>query len=160
MEKYTTKEIAEAIFTVNKHAKTAIHPRYLYALKNNAIKKLLKEGRAKKLGLHYGNSQRSMQSSAVSIACGDYLFHTTPTKADFAELPHLGYQDENYRNPHTVMNFKLAKTILTNYTGLPLEGKTNKIKEKATQRVNQPVFTKLGDGHMTFPAQSFRRKKR
>jgi hypothetical protein len=49
----TTEQIAQALYTINKHAKTAHHPKYLYLLKRKTIEMLLEEGRAEKLGLHY-----------------------------------------------------------------------------------------------------------
>lgn len=44
----TVDNIAKAIFTVNRHAKTALNPSFLYLLKKKAIEKLLEEGKAKK----------------------------------------------------------------------------------------------------------------
>lgn len=46
-------EIASCIYSLNCHAKAALDPRELYALKRRAIEKLLDQGHAKKIGLHY-----------------------------------------------------------------------------------------------------------
>ncbi|MBB4824110.1 hypothetical protein HNO89_001330 [Sporosarcina luteola] len=112
----STQNIAVAIYTVNRHAKTAIDKKALYTLKNEAIRKLLIEGRAKKMGLHFvENPQYSKQSSTVLVECGEFLFHTLPEKGDFDTLPHLGEQDQAYRNPKERMNLRTARMILTNY---------------------------------------------
>ncbi|WP_243458191.1 YkyB family protein [Sporosarcina sp. Te-1] len=112
----TTENIAIAIYTVNRHAKTAIEKRALYTLKNEAIRKLLIEGRAQKIGLHFvDNPQYSKQSSTVLVECGEFLFHTLPEKSDFDTLPHLGEQDQTYRNPKERMNLRTARMILDKY---------------------------------------------
>ena len=46
---FSNNDLALAVFTVNKHAKTAIDNRGLYALKRNAICELLRTKRAKKI---------------------------------------------------------------------------------------------------------------
>ncbi|MDN4607982.1 YkyB family protein [Sporosarcina highlanderae] len=110
------RQIAIAIYTVNRHAKTAPNNRELYALKNKSIQKLLQMGYAKKIGLHFiDNPQMSKQSSTVLVKCGDFLFHTLPEKEDFKSLPHLGNQDQAFRNPQERMNLKTARDLLTDF---------------------------------------------
>jgi len=157
MKKYTTRQIAEAIFTVNKHAKTALNPRELYYLKKLTIDKLLQEKRAQKKGLQYSkNSGVAQQASSLLIECSGYFFHTKARKADFATLTHLGYQDENYRNPPSSINLRTARTILTDYIGT--SGKPNAASVTKQQAPIPPVFTKLGDGQLTLPTQSFKKR--
>src|SRR5690625_6420127 len=104
-EHITVKEIAQAIYTVNRHAKTAPEPQQLYFLKNEAIKKLLLEKRAKKIGLQFSNRPKlSHQHSILLIKIGEYYFHTSPSKEDFKTLPHLGPIDNTHQNPHIQMS--------------------------------------------------------
>lgn len=112
-------DIAQAIFTVNRHAKTAPDNQYLYALKKEALLKMILQGRAQKIGLHFSkNPQKSQQQSSVLVKCGNYYFHMLPKKEDFEHLEHLGHLDETYRNPASRMNLKVAKEILSSLTGL------------------------------------------
>lgn len=39
----TIENLSQAIFTVNRHAKTAINPKFLYKLKKTAIDKMIQE---------------------------------------------------------------------------------------------------------------------
>lgn len=112
------RQLAIAIYTVNRHAKTATNNRELYTLKNNAIQQLLRSGDAKKIGLHFiENPQLSKQSSTVLVSCSEFLFHTLPEREDFTTLPHLGNQDQHFRNPQIRMNLKAAKDLLIEFTG-------------------------------------------
>ena len=112
------RQLAIAIYTVNRHAKTATNNRELYALKNKTIERLLTAGDAHKIGLHFiDNPQLSQQSSTVLVKCSDFLFHTLPEKQDFTSLPHLGNQDQTFRNPQERMNLKVAKELLIEYIG-------------------------------------------
>lgn len=112
------KNIATAIYTVNRHAKTAIDNKPLYELKKLTIDKLLAENKAKKVGLHFvRNPKHSQQQSSVLIQYADYYFHMIPVKEDFKILPHLGHLDDSYRNPIRKMNLKMAKQLLTEYIG-------------------------------------------
>lgn len=116
---YKDSEIAQAIFTVNRHAKTATDNQYLYALKKEALHLMIQQNRAQKLGLHFSkNPRKSQQQSSVLVKCGDYYFHMLPRKEDFHALKHLGELDETYRNPSSRMNLKHAKELLRNFTGL------------------------------------------
>lgn len=136
----TIQNLAQAIFTVNRHAKTAINPKFLYSLKKTALNKMIQEKKATKIGLHFSrNPKFSQQQSDVLVECGDYTFHIPPTKEDFEHLPHLGHLDQHSRNPKTRMSLNLAKQLLINYTGLKEE---NKNEQTLTQK---PVFKKLGD---------------
>ena len=112
------ERIATAIYTVNRHAKTAIDKKPLYEFKKLAIDKMLAEDRAQKMGLHFvRNPRNSQQQSSVLIQCADYYFHMIPTKEDFKQLPHLGHLDDTYRNPIRKMNLKMAKQVLSDYIG-------------------------------------------
>lgn len=140
--KPTIENLSQAIFVVNRHAKTAPNPKFLYKLKHDALQKLLAEGKAKKIGLHFSNNPKySQQQSDVLIVCGKYSFHLPPAKNDFDTLPHLGKLDDNIRNPRTNLSLSKAKKLLMMYTGL---------KEEHQQPVNRkkyqkPVFKRLGE---------------
>ena len=115
------RELAIAIYTVNRHAKTAPDNRSLYQLKKEAITKLLNSGDAEKIGLHFvENPKFSKQHSTVLVRCGEFLFHTLPEKEDFVKLPHLGEQDMEFRNPQERMSLKVARELLTAFTGAPV----------------------------------------
>lgn len=112
-------DIAQAIFTVNRHAKTAPDNQYLYTLKKEALLAMIIQNRAQKIGLHFSkNPRKSQQQSSVLVKCGNYYFHMLPKKEDFEQLDHLGQLDESYRNPPSRMNLKTAKEILSEFTGL------------------------------------------
>jgi len=114
----SSQQLATAIYTVNRHAKTAIDNKPLYELKKQAIQKMLKENKAKKIGLHFvRNPKKSQQQSSVLIQCADYYFHMIPVKEDFKTLPHLGHLDDTFRNPIRKMNLRTAKQILQDYLG-------------------------------------------
>ncbi|MUV36290.1 uncharacterized protein JNUCC1_00091 [Lentibacillus sp. JNUCC-1] len=123
------EELAQAIFTVNRHAKTAPEPQHLYAIKKTAIEQLLKEERAEKLGLHFSkNPKLSNQHSTLLVRVGSYYFHVPPERKDFKELNHLGHLNENYRNPQTKMSLAKAKRIIYRYIDWspPNEKKTSR----------------------------------
>ncbi|AQQ53866.1 YkyB family protein [Planococcus lenghuensis] len=130
----TDSEIAQAIFTVNRHAKTAPDNQYLYALKKEALQKMVLQNRARKIGLHFSkNPQKSQQQSSVLVQCGEYYFHLLPKKEDFKQLEHLGELNSSYRNPPSRMNLRSAKAILTEFTGLhPKEQKPVKRQQSYT----------------------------
>lgn len=128
---FTVENLSKAVFIVNKHAKSAPDPKFLYSLKKHALDKMLAEGKAKKLGLHFSkNPKLSKQNSSVLIECGDFLFHTLPTKEDFQSLPHLGDLDDQQRNPKTQLSLKQAKALLMAYTGLNEPQPTNPYSHK------------------------------
>lgn len=138
--------LSHAIFTVNRHAKTAINPKFLYKLKREAIEKMVQEGKAKKVGLHFSDNPKfSQQQSDVLVQCGDYTFHIPPTKEDFKILPHLGKLDRHTRNPKCQMPLNQAKQLLQAYTGLRELNNSHSIRRKP--RPERPVFKKLGDSY-------------
>lgn len=140
----TIENLSQAIFTVNRHAKTAPNPKFLYKLKHDALQKLLKEGKAKKVGLHFSNNPKlSQQQSDVLIVCGNYSFHLPPSKNDFTHLPHLGKLQENIRNPKSYISLNEAKKLLSAYTGLKEE---NNHPPKKRQ-YEKPVFKRLGENY-------------
>ncbi len=116
------QRLALAIFTVNKHAKTAPNNQYLYALKREALQKMIDEKRANKVGLHFvQRAKHSQQNSVVVVQCADYFFHTLPTKQDMKQLSHLGSLDPQFRNPKGHMSLTEAKRLLCTYTNRPIE---------------------------------------
>ncbi|WRP08247.1 YkyB family protein [Rossellomorea aquimaris] len=136
--------LSQAIFTVNRHAKTAGNPKYLYSLKKRALMKMIREGKAKKVGLHFSNNPKnSQQQSDVLIDCGDYTFHLPPSKEDFKELPHLGSLDQSLRNPKCKMGLQQAKGILEQYTGM--SDRIEQPRKPGKRSYQKPVFKKLGD---------------
>lgn len=140
---FPTEKLSQALFIVNRHAKTALDSKYLYRLKHAAIKKMLAEGKAKKVGLHFSrNPKYSQQQLDVLISCGDYYFHIPPTKEDIRTLTHLGKLDDHYRNPKTVLPLREAKTILQKYTGIH---KQTRCKQKRKYQYYKPVFKRLGE---------------
>ncbi|MBU5595285.1 hypothetical protein KQI76_08975 [Amphibacillus sp. MSJ-3] len=115
-------EIAKAIFIINRHAKTALNPNELYAMKKQAIEKLLINKQARKIGLHFSKQPKfSKQHSTVLVQVGDYYFHIPPSKQDFKNVKHLGELDQNYRNPKTVMSLTQAKKIICRYLNIPFQ---------------------------------------
>jgi hypothetical protein len=131
----SVRQLAIAIYTVNRHAKTATNNRDLYSLKNKAIQQLLQSGDAKKIGLHFvDNPQLSQQSSTVLVKCSDFLFHTLPEKGDFTSLPHLGSQDQTFRNPQERMNLKAARDLLIDFVGEQKSSTESKKKPSIPKR--------------------------
>jgi hypothetical protein len=145
-ENLTIDNLAQAVFIVNRHAKTATNPKYLYRLKHESLKKLILDGKAKKIGLHFSqNPRNSKQQSDVLVECGRYTFHIPPTKADFSELPHLGKLDSNVRNPKTSLALNQAKTLLQLYTGITETEQPSSSIKKGQRTYEKPVFKKLGE---------------
>lgn len=106
--KPTILNLSQAIFTVNRHAKTATNPKYLYKLKKATIEKMIIEKKASKVGLHFSeNPKYSKQQSDVLVKCGDYTFHIPPSKQDFQELPHLGKLDHSSKTQNVA--YRLIK---------------------------------------------------
>jgi len=142
----TTENLAQAIYTVNRHAKTAINPKFLYKLKHETLKKLVLEGKAKKIGLHFSeNPRNSQQQSDVLVECGRYTFHIPPTKSDFLGLPHLGKLDGSMRNPKATLSLNQAKALLQTYTGCSEFMPPPSTHKKNHQPYQKPVFKKLGE---------------
>ncbi|MBM7552949.1 YkyB family protein [Thalassobacillus pellis] len=112
----SSQEIAEALFIVNRHAKTAPEPKELYDLKKHTIQQLLRENKAEKIGLHYSDHPKlSRQHSTLLIQVGNYYFHVPAEKQDFHNLKHLGKLDQNYRNPKPRLSLSRAKKMLYRY---------------------------------------------
>ena len=142
---YETEKLAQAIFTVNRHAKTALQPQHLYTIKKMAIEKLLKEKRAQKIGLHFAKSPKySNQYSTLLVRVGQYYFHVPPSKKDFKQLKHLGDLDEQYRNPKAKMNLNHAKKIIYNYINW-------KEKRHEQQKGISPYYIPSSLGKMEWP---------
>lgn len=138
--------LAKAVFTVNRHAKTATNPKYLYALKKQALLKMIREEKAVKKGLHFSrNPKNSRQQSDVLVQCGAYTFHMPPSKEDFQKLPHFGKLDEHIRNPRCSMSLSHAKKTLEQYTGMK-EPKP-KTGHPAKRPYTKPVFKPLGQSY-------------
>lgn len=143
----TALNLSQAIFTVNRHAKTAINPKYLYKLKKASIEKMLVEGKAIKVGLHFSeNPKFSKQQSDVLVQCGEYSFHIPPSKQDFEALPHLGKLDHSSKNPKCRMPLNQAKQLLENYTGIH-EVQNNNYPHNRSPKTTKPIFKKLGDSY-------------
>lgn len=114
----SVNQLSQAIFTVNRHAKAATNPKYLYWLKKKALEKLIQEGKAHKEGLHFSkNPKLSQQQSDVLVRAGEYYFHIPPAKDDFQKLLHLGELNQMYRNPKAHMSLSFAKKLLQQYIG-------------------------------------------
>jgi len=142
----TIENLTQAVFIVNRHAKTAINPKYLYKLKHEALKKLITEGKAKKIGLHFSeNPRNSKQQSDVLVECGKYTFHIPPTKSDFLELPHLGKLDGSMRNPKASLSLNQAKALLQTFTGITETSVTPSNHKKQHHAYQKPIFKKLGE---------------
>lgn len=142
----TVENLSQAIFTVNRHAKTAPNPKFLYKLKQEALLKLIREGKAKKIGLHFSsNPKYSQQQSDVLVKCGKYSFHLPPTKVDFERLPHLGKLNELVRNPRSSLSLTQGKKLLMTYTGLKENNDFHKNNNK--RHYEKPVFKKLGESY-------------
>lgn len=140
-------DIAQAIFTVNRHAKTAPEPQHLYFVKKETINKLLKEKCAKKVGLHFSERPKySNQHSTLLVKVADYYFHIPPTKEDFKELEHLGSLDKDYRNPQSKMSLSQAKRILYPYINWKPVKKVKKEKSYSSA-----YFTPSSLGKMEWP---------
>lgn len=145
----TIDNLARAIYVVNRHAKTAPNPKFLYELKKKALLKLVHEGKAKKEGLHFSNNPKySKQQSDVLVSAGEYYFHMPPTKEDFDQLPHLGSLNQTYRNPKTHMSLTKAKVLIQDYVGIKEEHHPPKPHQpKKTRTYQKPVFKKLGESY-------------
>lgn len=112
----SNQELAESLFIVNRHAKTAPQPKHLYEIKKHTINKLLQEDRAQKIGLHFSDHPKlSQQHSTLLIEVGGYYFHIPANKQDFDQLKHLGKVDQTFRNPKPKLSLSKAKRTLYHY---------------------------------------------
>lgn len=147
-------ELAQALYSINRHAKTAPEPQHLYYLKKETITRLLKENMAKKVGLHFSDHPKfSNQHSTLLIKVDSYFFHIPPTKEDFKELEHLGSLDENYRNPQSKMSLSQAKKIVYRY----IDWKPVKKYPVKQKRYNSSYFTPSSLGKMEWPPRKSHR---
>ncbi|RFU71081.1 hypothetical protein D0469_03850 [Peribacillus saganii] len=142
--------LEQAIFVVNKHAKTAPSPKSLYELKRLSLQKLVKEGKASKVGLHFSDNPRlACQQSDVIIKCGDYIFHLPPSKEDLKTLPHLGNRAVSLRNPKASLSLSKAKQILEAYIGKMPDRAPKSPKSQNQSRPNKKSIDKF---HNPFPS--------
>ncbi|MFD2043936.1 YkyB family protein [Ornithinibacillus salinisoli] len=140
-------DLAKAIYTINRHAKTAPEPAHLYFIKKESIKRLLEEKRAEKIGLHFSDHPKfSNQHSTLLVKVDQYYFHIPPAKEDFKELEHLGSLDQNYRNPQTKMSLSQAKRIIYQYINWQPKKTRSKPKEYTSS-----YFTPSSLGKMEWP---------
>ncbi|ARI77666.1 YkyB family protein [Halobacillus mangrovi] len=143
-QKTSNRELAEALFIVNRHAKTAPEPKHLYDIKKHTIDKLLEENRAKKIGLHFSDHPKfSQQHSTLLIEIGGFYFHIPANKGDFDQLKHLGKVDHSYRNPKPKLSLSKAKRTLYRY----LDWEQPKQMTQSFQSTLQPSF--LGQTDIT-----------
>jgi hypothetical protein len=144
----TIENLSKAIFVVNRHAKSATDPKYLYHMKKAALEKMLREGKAKKQGLHFSrNPKFSQQKSDLLVSVGEYYFHMPPSKDDFGNLPHLGELNSAYRNPKTRMSLSTAKAILQAYTGI--KPSLPQAPRHTNRKYQKPVFKRLGENYLS-----------
>lgn len=140
-----TNKLAQAIFTVNRHAKTALKPQHLYEIKERAIKKLLRQNRAEKIGLHFAKKPKySNQYSTLLIKVDNYYFHIPPAKKDFETLEHLGELNEDFRNPKTNMGLNYAKKIIYQFINW-------KEPKQIGRKKRSPYYTPSSLGKMEWP---------
>lgn len=152
----TINQLAVAIYTINRHAKTAPDPKHLYHIKKETINKLLKEKKAQKVGLHFSEHPKlSNQYSTLLVRVGDYYFHIPPSKEDFKKLKHLGALDQNYRNPQIRMSLSKAKNIVYNY----IDWKPEKKKQTIKRRYTSSYYTPSSLGKMEWPPTHPSRRK-
>lgn len=131
------RQLTIAIYTVNRHAKTAPNNKELYELKKKALDKLISSGDATKIGLHFvENPKFSKQHSTTLVSCCDFLFHMIPEKEDFKSLPHLGQQDQASRNPQERMSLRVAKELLANFIGVPPKTSPKKVSKIQKRKVH------------------------
>ncbi|MFC7061382.1 YkyB family protein [Halobacillus seohaensis] len=151
--KVSSRELAESLFIVNRHAKTAPQPKHLYEIKKRAITQLLNEKRAKKIGLHFSEHPKySKQHSTLLIEVGGYYFHIPAEKKDFDQLQHLGNLDQSYRNPKPKLSLSRAKRNLYNYLGW------NQMKVNSVTTSYQTPPSLLGQQNITPWNQRQKRK--
>src|SRR5699024_8590968 len=103
--KISTEKIAQALYSINRHAKAAPKPQHLYTIKKKADEKRGMEKKATNIGLHLSVNAKDMDHhSTVLIKVADYLFHISAEKEDFQTVQHLGHLDEHFRNPQSGMS--------------------------------------------------------
>lgn len=134
---HSIRQLTIAIYTVNRHAKTAPDNKELYEMKKKALDKLISSGDATKIGLHFvENPKFSKQHSTTLVSCCDFLFHMIPEKEDFKLLPHLGEQDQASRNPQERMSLRVAKELLENFIGVQPKPIVKKVSKPPKRNVH------------------------
>jgi hypothetical protein len=152
-EEFSLNDIAKALYTINRHAKTAPNPKHLYSMKKEAICQLIKRKQAKKIGLHFSNHPKlSNQHSTLLVKVDEYYFHIPPTKEDFKNLDHLGSLDESFRNPRAKMSLSQAKKVIYDYIGWE-PPKTQGVKKQ----YSSAYFTPSSLGKMEWPPRKTHR---
>ncbi|SFD83970.1 YkyB-like protein [Lentibacillus persicus] len=152
------EDLGKALFTINRHAKTAPDPKHLYYLKKESIKRLLQEKRAEKIGLHYSDNPKfSNQHSTLLVKVDKYFFHIPPEKGDFKDFKHLGKLDQNYRNPSTKMSLSQAKKIVYRYIDWQPAAKDPQ-RNPGKKKYRSSYFTPSSLGKMEWPPTKFKRK--
>lgn len=152
----TVHQLAQALFIINKHAKTAPEPKQLYQLKKQAIEQLLKEKKAIKKGLHFSDHPRLCnQHSTVLIEVADYCFHIPPTKEDLKQLKHFGALSQTYRNPPVKMSLSQAKRIICRY----INWKPEKPKSTSVRKYRSNYYVPSSLGKMEWPPRHPKRKR-
>ena len=145
----SVSELAKALFTINRHAKTAPEPKHLYFIKKEAIKKLLAEDRAKKVGLHFSDHPKfSNQHSTLLVQVDNYYFHIPPEKSDFNQFEHLGTLDQSYRNPQTKMSLSQAKKVVYRYINYTPNYDN---KKSSNRKSTSSYYTPTSLGKMEWP---------
>lgn len=144
----SVSDLAKALFTINRHAKTAPEPKHLYFIKKETIKKLLMENRAEKVGLHFSDHPKfSNQHSTLLVKVDCYYFHIPPEKNDFNQLEHLGTLDQSYRNPQTKMSLSQAKRIVYRY----IDYTPSFDKKTKNRKYTSSYYTPSSLGKMEWP---------
>src|SRR5699024_3111296 len=144
----STALLAQAIYTINRHAKTAPEPQHLYHIKKKTIERLLKEKRAKKIGLHFSNRPKlSNQHSTLLVKVDDYYIHMPQKKKDFKKIKHIGELEQSNHNPQTKKSLSQAKKIVYKY----IDWKPKKRKKK--QMTYSSYFTPSSLGKMDWPSK-------
>jgi hypothetical protein len=110
-----SQTIAEAIYVINRHAKTTTDTERFYKLKRAALLKLLRENSAYVVGLQYHASRLSTTPRKyVLICCHNYFFHLVPTEYDLSSLPNV-VRNNYQRNRRVEISLETAIQIISSY---------------------------------------------
>lgn len=140
------ESIKQALYSANRHVKTAIDKRELYDLKSKTLQKLIKIGHAEKMWLEYSaHPGRTKQSTVVLVKVGvktqgkPHFFHMIPEKDDSECLKHKGdVSTEHLHNPKSNMSITLAKKVLLKFIGET--PKKENVKKPLKQALNKRIF--------------------
>jgi hypothetical protein len=129
-------QIAKALYTINRRTKIDKKAGKLYGLKKEVIEKLIQKGYAEKVGLQlfaYTANHPPSLTVLVEIYANSkvYYFHTLPNANDLLDLPHIGINNPELRNPRSSMPLNRAKQVLAKFCGhkLPKQKKPIKMKK-------------------------------